>query len=121
MRDRGGYHLLDHLLGLRKLVLELGRPVAEQDHRARVVVVLDVDDGQSDDLGVVHGNVVELFARVLGRVDDVVEAVWLAEDEGRLDAYGPTIVNRVTEVGSVRLDVVRAAHLIFVAHLLNGK
>ena len=80
MRERRRDHVLALLLRLRELVLELVAPVAEEDHAARIVVVLNVDDVQADNLRVFGEFFRLLLLDRLVWVDDLVETGRLTED-----------------------------------------
>ena len=47
MTHRGGDHFLQLALCFGELVFEIMSPISEQDHRTRVVVVLDIDHAQT--------------------------------------------------------------------------
>ena len=84
----------DHLLELRfrfcELVSEIVSPISEQDHGARVFVVLDVDHCETHHftglVGIVKiENLIFLFVQLLVVVDNSVETIGLSINQSCLD------------------------------------
>jgi hypothetical protein len=84
---RGGDHFLQLALGFSELVFEVVSPVSEQDHRTRVVVVLDIDHAQTHNfviLGVRSILVVILWDASVG-IYQAVESVRLSINQCSLN------------------------------------
>lgn len=98
MTHRGGYHLLQMALILLKLELEVARPITEHDHGTGHVVVLDIDDMQSNNLILLQLVFLVLFQKALASIflgEHLVEAIRLSIDESVLDGYGLVVTNRI--------------------------
>ena len=96
MADGRSDHFLKLALSFGKLVLEVMSPVSKQDHRARVVIVLNIYHAEPNNIVFLRiGPILFIFGDVCIRVDQVIETVRLTIDQGCLNIDRLFLQNRV--------------------------